>query len=183
MVATSRRFLVWWFYRKTGGACGGARAACNGMILCPADRPGERHETSPQNLFATGSWRAPAVSRIAKAQAYQSRPITMVVPFPPGGLTDVIARVLAEGMRTSLGQSIIIENVGGATGSIGTGQVARAALDGYTLVIGCSMAQESPWRFPQWMSSETEVGMFKSKAPALDLDHTVSESLPLLFDR
>jgi len=125
----------------------------------------------------------PAVSRIAKAQAYPSRPITMVVPFPPGGLTDVIARVLAEGMRTSLGQSIIIENVGGATGSIGTGQVARAALDGYTLVIGCSMAQESPWRFPQWMSSETEVGMFKSKAPALDLDYTVSESLPLLFDR
>ena len=133
--------------------------------------------------LAAGAAALSAVSRTSRAQAYPSRPITMIVPFAPGGLTDVIGRILAEGMRTSLGQPVIIENVGGATGSIGTGQVARAALDGYTLVIGCSMAQESPWRFPQWMSSETEVGMFKSKAPALDLDHTVSESLPLLFDR
>ncbi len=86
--------------------------------------------------LATGAAALSAVSRVAKAQTYPSRPITMIVPFPPGGLTDVIARVLAEGMRTSLGQSIIIENVGGATGSIGTGRVARAALDGYTLVVG-----------------------------------------------
>jgi tripartite-type tricarboxylate transporter receptor subunit TctC len=73
---------------------------------------------------------------LARAQDYPSRPITIIVPFPPGGLTDVIARLLAEGMRTSLGQSIVIENVGGATGSIGTGRVARAAPDGYTLVVG-----------------------------------------------
>jgi tripartite-type tricarboxylate transporter receptor subunit TctC len=78
----------------------------------------------------------PAVARIAAAQAYPSRPITMIVPFPPGGLTDLIARVLAEGMRAALGQTIVIENVGGATGSIGTGRVARAAPDGYTLVVG-----------------------------------------------
>jgi tripartite-type tricarboxylate transporter receptor subunit TctC len=62
----------------------------------------------------------PVVSRSAPAQTYPSRPITMIVPFAPGGLTDVIGRVLAEGMRTSLGQPIIIENVGGANGSIGT---------------------------------------------------------------
>jgi tripartite-type tricarboxylate transporter receptor subunit TctC len=73
---------------------------------------------------------------LARAQDYPSRPITIIVPFPPGGLTDVIARLLAEGMRTSLGQSIVIENIGGATGSIGTGRVARAAPDGYTLVVG-----------------------------------------------
>jgi len=60
----------------------------------------------------------------------------MIVPFPPGGLSDVIGRILAEGMRTLLGQSFIIENVGGATGSIGTGRAARAAPDGYTLVVG-----------------------------------------------
>jgi tripartite-type tricarboxylate transporter receptor subunit TctC len=77
-----------------------------------------------------------AVSRIAAAQAYPSRPITMVVPFPPGGLTDVVGRLLAEGMRMSLGQTIVIENVSGAGGSIGTGRVARAEPDGYTVGIG-----------------------------------------------
>jgi tripartite-type tricarboxylate transporter receptor subunit TctC len=78
----------------------------------------------------------PAVSRLARAQDYPSHPITMIVPFAPGGLTDVIGRVLAEGMRTSLGQPVIIENVGGANGSIGTSRVARAAPDGYTIVVG-----------------------------------------------
>jgi tripartite-type tricarboxylate transporter receptor subunit TctC len=78
----------------------------------------------------------PAVSRIAKAQAYPSRPISMIVPFPPGGLTDVLGRVLADGMQTSLGQSVVVENVGGASGSIGTGRVARAVPDGYTVVLG-----------------------------------------------
>jgi tripartite-type tricarboxylate transporter receptor subunit TctC len=72
----------------------------------------------------------------ATAQTYPSRPINMIVPFPPGGLSDVVGRIVAEGMRASLGQSIIIENVGGATGSIGTGRVARAAPDGYTLALG-----------------------------------------------
>jgi tripartite-type tricarboxylate transporter receptor subunit TctC len=72
----------------------------------------------------------------ASAQTYPSRPITLIVPFPPGGLTDVVGRIVAEGMRMSLGQSVIIENVGGATGSIGTGRVARAAPDGYTLGLG-----------------------------------------------
>src|SRR2546423_8592097 len=78
----------------------------------------------------------PAASRIAWAQAYPSRPITIIVPFVPGGATDVIGRILAERMRASLGQSIVIENVGGAGGSIGVGRVARAAPDGYTLDIG-----------------------------------------------
>jgi tripartite-type tricarboxylate transporter receptor subunit TctC len=70
------------------------------------------------------------------AQVYPSRPITMVVPLPAGGAFDVTARVLAEHMRVSLGQPVIIENVTGAAGSIGTGQVARAAPDGYTLIFG-----------------------------------------------
>jgi tripartite-type tricarboxylate transporter receptor subunit TctC len=72
----------------------------------------------------------------ATAQVYPSRPITMVVPFPPGGSTDVLGRILAERMKASLGQSVIIENVGGAAGVLGVGRVARAAPDGYTIEVG-----------------------------------------------
>jgi len=72
----------------------------------------------------------------ADAQTYPTRPITIVVPFPPGGSTDVVARIMAERMRPLLGQPVVIENVGGAGGSIGVGRVARAAPDGYTIDIG-----------------------------------------------
>src|SRR5262245_12829944 len=72
----------------------------------------------------------------AHAQTYPTRPITLVVPFPPGGSTDVVARIMAERMRPVLGQPVIIENVGGAGGSIAVGRVARAAPDGYTIDIG-----------------------------------------------
>ncbi|MEA2955707.1 MAG: hypothetical protein QOJ58_1207 [Alphaproteobacteria bacterium] len=72
----------------------------------------------------------------APAQVYPSRPITMVVPFASGGPVDTVARILSEPMRATLGQSIIVENVTGAAGSIGVGRVARAAPDGYTLSIG-----------------------------------------------
>ena len=76
---------------------------------------------------------APTFSRVGTAQTYPSRAITMIVPFPPGGSTDAIGRVLTERMRESLGQPIIIENVSGADGSIGMGRVARARPDGYTI--------------------------------------------------
>jgi tripartite-type tricarboxylate transporter receptor subunit TctC len=72
----------------------------------------------------------------AHAQSYPSRQITLIVPFPPGGSTDTAARIMAERMRPILGQPIVIENVGGAGGSIGVGRVARAAPDGYTIDIG-----------------------------------------------
>ena len=72
----------------------------------------------------------------AQAQGYPTRPITLIVPFPPGGSTDAAARILAERMRAPLGQTIVIENVGGAGGSIGVGRVAHAAPDGYTFDIG-----------------------------------------------
>jgi tripartite-type tricarboxylate transporter receptor subunit TctC len=78
----------------------------------------------------------PAVSRVAWAQTYPSRTITMVVPTAAGGAMDTFARFMAERMRVSLGQSVVIENVGGANGSIGVGRVARAAPDGYTLIVG-----------------------------------------------
>src|SRR5580704_3639436 len=72
----------------------------------------------------------------AQTNAYPSRPITLVVPFPPSGSTDVLARIMAERMRATLGQPIVIENVGAAQGSVGVGRVARAAPDGYTIDIG-----------------------------------------------
>jgi tripartite-type tricarboxylate transporter receptor subunit TctC len=71
--------------------------------------------------LAAGAAALPAVSPIARAQAYPSRPITIVVPYPPGGATDVIARNLAERMKTFLGQPVIIENVTGAGGTIAVG--------------------------------------------------------------
>jgi tripartite-type tricarboxylate transporter receptor subunit TctC len=74
--------------------------------------------------------------RLSQAQTYPSRIITLVVPFPPGGSTDVAGRILADRMAAALGQSVIIENVGGAGGSIGVGRVARAIPDGYTIDIG-----------------------------------------------
>lgn len=72
----------------------------------------------------------------ALAENYPSRPITLVVPFSAGGPTDSMARIMADRMKTSLGQSLLIENVTGAGGSIGVGRVARAAPDGYTVSIG-----------------------------------------------
>jgi tripartite-type tricarboxylate transporter receptor subunit TctC len=74
----------------------------------------------------------------AAAQTFPSRPITMVVPYPAGGVTDTLARLLAERMKVVLGQTIIVENVGGAGGSVGAGRVARAAADGYTVLLGNS---------------------------------------------
>src|SRR5262245_25729698 len=72
----------------------------------------------------------------AQAETYPSRAVTIVVPFPPGGSTDVVARIMAERMRPLLSQPLVIQNVGGAGGSIGVGRVARAEPDGYTIDIG-----------------------------------------------
>ena len=77
-----------------------------------------------------------AVPVNALAQSIPTRPITFIVPYAAGGPTDLIARVLADRMRTSLGQTIIVENITGAAGSIGVGRVARATPDGYTLSLG-----------------------------------------------
>ena len=72
----------------------------------------------------------------AQAQGYPSRSITVVVPFPAGGPSDVVARIVTEQMGKILGQSMVIENVGGAGGTLGSARVAAAAPDGYTLLAG-----------------------------------------------
>jgi tripartite-type tricarboxylate transporter receptor subunit TctC len=86
--------------------------------------------------LVAGATALPAVSRDAGAQTYPSRPITMIVPIAAGSISDVASRVVVERMGKSLGQPIIIENISGAGGSIGTGQAARARPDGYTIDLG-----------------------------------------------
>src|SRR5947209_1394313 len=86
--------------------------------------------------LAAGTAALPVLSRFAWAQAYPSKPITVVVGAAAGGPTDTIGRIITERMRSTLGQTIIIENNGSAAGSIAHGRVARAAPDGYTLSLG-----------------------------------------------
>jgi tripartite-type tricarboxylate transporter receptor subunit TctC len=75
----------------------------------------------------------PAVSRISHAQAYPSRPVRMIVPYAPGGQTDVVARLIAQKLSERLGQQFYVENAAGAGGNIGAGRAAQAAPDGYTI--------------------------------------------------
>jgi tripartite-type tricarboxylate transporter receptor subunit TctC len=93
----------------------------------------------------------------AGAQNYPERTITMIVPFPPGGPSDVVARIMAEGMGRALGGTIIIENVGGAGGTIGTARAAAAAPDGYTL-LGAGMGSHvaAPALFPDLRYDSTK---------------------------
>lgn len=80
----------------------------------------------------------------AHAQSYPNKPITLIVPFPPGGPTDLVARVLAQTMSGQMGQQIIVDNRGGANGNIGSAAVAKAAPDGYTVLYNTSSITLSP---------------------------------------
>jgi tripartite-type tricarboxylate transporter receptor subunit TctC len=86
--------------------------------------------------LAAGAAALRATPRTAWAQTYPTHPVTIIVPYPAGGGADEVSRVMTERMRTFLGRPVIIENVAGASGSIGLGRVARAAPDGYTLGVG-----------------------------------------------
>jgi putative tricarboxylic transport membrane protein len=86
--------------------------------------------------LAGGAAALSAVSRIARAQAYPSRPVTMIVPFAPGGGTDIAARIVGQHMARTLGQQIVIQNVAGAGGTIGSTRAMRADPDGYTILMG-----------------------------------------------
>ena len=86
--------------------------------------------------LAAGAAAFPAVSRVASAQAYPARPITLIVPFPPGGSTDVGARMVADHMSRTLGQQIVVQNVSGAGGTVGSTRAMRADPDGYTILMG-----------------------------------------------
>jgi tripartite-type tricarboxylate transporter receptor subunit TctC len=95
------------------------------------------------------AWLAAAFTVPARAQDYPSRPIMLVVPYPPGGGNDVIARIVAGKMSAALGREIVVENHGGAGGTIATRQVARAAPDGYTLLVATSSLAINPSIYPE----------------------------------
>jgi tripartite-type tricarboxylate transporter receptor subunit TctC len=86
--------------------------------------------------LAAGAFALPAMFRTTRAQAFPTRPITMIVPFAAGGGTDVIARIVAEDMSRTLGQQVIIENIAGAGGTTGSLRAMRANADGHTIEMG-----------------------------------------------
>jgi putative tricarboxylic transport membrane protein len=95
--------------------------------------------TFPRRRFlqlAAGAAAMPAVSRLAGAQAYPSHPITLIVPYVPGGGTDVTSRIVAEHMSRTLGQQIVVQNVPGAGGTLGSTRAMRSEPDGYTILMG-----------------------------------------------
>src|SRR6478735_7740193 len=88
----------------------------------------------PRRQALIGAWAAGAVAAPAIAQTYPSQPVHVVVPFPPGGGTDALARAIQEPMQRALGQTVIIDNKGGASGSIAHDFVAKAQPDGHTVL-------------------------------------------------
>ena len=85
--------------------------------------------------LAAGATALPALSRIARAQAYPTRPVRVIVPFAPAGTTDILARLIGQWLSERLGQQFVIENRPGASTIIGTEAVVRAPADGYTLLL------------------------------------------------
>ena len=83
---------------------------------------------------------AMAISAMAPAQVYPSKPVTLIVPFPPGGSVDAVARQIAAGLGQYLGQNVVVDNKVGAGGTVGSGVAARAAPDGYTILLGTTSA-------------------------------------------
>jgi len=92
----------------------------------------------PRRIFlhlAAGAAALPTVSRFACAQAYPTRPVRVIVPYAPGGPTDIFGRLIAQSLSKHLGKQFYVENIGGAGGNVGMGQAARAAPDGYTILV------------------------------------------------
>lgn len=134
------------------------------LLASPAALPGA-------TALGAGLLGAAPVAR-AQAAAYPSRPITLVVGYPPGGSTDLTARTVGAGLAQRLGQTVVIENIGGAGGTLGAAKVAQAAADGYTLLLGSNnemaiagLVQSSPRYDP--LRQFTPIGMVASQPMVL----------------
>ncbi len=99
-------------------------------------------------VSATSAFALPALSRTAFAQAWPSRPIRAMVPFAPGSTLDIVGRLVLDPLSTQLGQPIVVENRGGAGGTIGTGMLAKAEPDGYSILIQASAHSAAPAAYP-----------------------------------
>src|SRR5215470_12551642 len=97
--------------------------------------------------LSLGAAALPAVPRLARAQAYPTRPVRMIVPFAPGGTTDIFARLLAQKLTERFGTTFYVENIAGASGNIGTSQAARTAPDGHTIFIAFTSFAVNPTMF------------------------------------
>ena len=95
--------------------------------------------------LAAGAAALPVAPRIAWAQAYPSRPVRIIVPFPPGGFNDIVARIVATQLSERMGKQFIVDNRTGAGGVVGTEQVAHARNDGHTLLIASLALTINPW--------------------------------------
>jgi tripartite-type tricarboxylate transporter receptor subunit TctC len=107
--------------------------------------------TLPRRKFlhlAVGAAALPALPQLAQAQAYPTRPVRFIVPFPPGGSADPIARVLANRLSEIWGQQAVIENKGGAGGNLGAQTAAMATPDGYTIFLGGAFMGKNPFLYP-----------------------------------
>ena len=126
------------------------------VVLIPSCRTisvdlcGRQMMKLPRRKFlhlAAGAAALPSVSRGAWAQAYPTRPVRAVVAFAPGGTTDTFARLMAQKLTEQFGKQVYVENIAGATGNIGTGQVAKAPPDGYTILFAFSSHVVNPTLF------------------------------------
>jgi len=119
-----------------------------------------------------------AGSRVASAQSYPARPVRVVVPFAPGGPTDIFARLIVQKLSEQLGKQFYIENVGGASGSIGTAQVARAPPDGYTILFNVNSFAINPVFFDKALYDPFKDFEFVTLAARNDVVFVVNPSVP-----
>jgi tripartite-type tricarboxylate transporter receptor subunit TctC len=139
--------------------------------------------------FAAGIAALPAISGLARAQTYPARPVRVIVPYSPGGPTDVCARLIAQKLSDRLGKQFYVEDIAGAGGNIGTGQAARTAPDGYTIlitvnsyVINPTLYEKVPYDALRDFEAVSQVAIFQSAMfvhPSVPA-HTVAELVALI---
>src|SRR3954454_24246784 len=128
--------------------------------------------------LAAGAAASIGAPRAALSQPYPSRQVRVVVPFAPGGPTDIFARLIVQKLSEQLGKQFYIENVGGASGSIGTAQVARAAPDGYTILFNVNSFAINPIFFDKALYDPFKDFEFVTLAARNDVVFAVNPAVP-----